>query len=90
MPNRQPWEINYCIRLNFARTFLKYLTVEGHERAMLQMAYRCDNLHQWARERISQVLERAEDGRGGRSLSATAQAVVQDSAAALAGAEMTE
>ena len=84
MPDRQPWEISYCIRINFARTYLKYLTVEGRERAMLQMAYKTEDIHQWAKERISMILRRAEVERNGRSLSIAAQSVVHDSSVALA------
>ena len=83
---RQSWEISYCIRVNFARTYLKYLTVGGRGRAMLQMAYHTEDIQEWAKRRIAKVLERAEDGRGGRQLSATAQAVVCDSVVGLVGA----
>ncbi len=60
MDNRQPWEIARDIRIRFADTFRKYLTIEGHDRTMLEAAYRCDDLHQWARERIEMILARTE------------------------------
>jgi len=81
--NRQPWEISYCIRVNFARTYLKYLAVEGRERAMLQIAYRTEDIREWAREKITQVLEQARVERNGRPLSIAAQDVVHDSVDAL-------
>ena len=75
---RESWEISYCIRVLFARTYVKYLAVEGFEKERLQVAYKTEDLHEWARKRIVQVLEEAENERAGRLPSITAQSVVRD------------
>ena len=84
---RVGWEVDYNMRVAFASTYLRYLRVSGAEKTRLQQFYGVDDdLCSWAKERITGILDSAEQLRGGRSLSTPALTVVAPYAKSLAEA----
>jgi hypothetical protein len=81
--NRQPWEVEYCLRFNFAASYLKHYNATGKEAAFLSFTYGNGDLKKWAQDHITELLDKCETLRAGRDLSAAAQSAVEDSCARL-------
>ena len=88
--NREPWEVEYCLRFNYACTFLDMMQSTGLRRAMLCTAYSVveGDWEQWCQERIIGLLDKCETlvKQHGR-LSIDALGVVQSCAERLRGME---
>lgn len=79
------WETDYCLRFNFAASYLKEYNATGPLADFLSIAYGTRDLKAWARKRIVDLLDKCEALRDGRDLSTAVQCVVQASVVALAG-----
>ena len=85
-PDTRPrWEIEYCLRLNFASTYLDMMAATGIRRQFIVNAYGANgangDLDQWCRDRIDTILAKcqqlvADNG----PLSMCARGVVRDCA----------
>ena len=54
---RPPWELEYCLRLKFAVSYLDLMATTGTQRQLIINAYGANgDLDQWCRDRISRVL----------------------------------
>ena len=58
--NRKPWEIDLCIKIKFAASYLDIMESTGTRRQMLQGAYSQD-LNKWCIARIKEILKRCEN-----------------------------
>jgi len=77
--NRKDWEITYCLKFNFAASYLKAFLADGAEAAMLGTAYGTGDLRKWAQKRIVVLLDECEHLRDGRDLCTYALDAVRDS-----------
>lgn len=59
LDNRKPFEIELCLRLKFAASYLDIMASTGTRRQMLQGAYSQD-LDQWCIKRIQEILEKCQ------------------------------
>jgi len=81
METRQDWEIVWCLYLQVAASYLRYLTMDEGQRITYQSIYHTEDLHQWALERINTNIKRANgkvarhDGPGADAQSAAAGSV---------------
>ena len=76
---REPWEIEYCLRFNFAAGYLKEYGATGNQVAMLATAYGQGDLKKWAQDHITELLDKCEQLRAGRDLCTDAQNAVRAS-----------
>jgi hypothetical protein len=54
---RKPWEIEWCLRIRFAASYLDMANLTGQKREFVAGAYGCNgHLDEWCREKVSLVL----------------------------------
>ena len=59
--NRRPWEVEYCLRVKFAASYIDIMQSTGQRRIMLQGAYNStDDLDGWCKRRIQGVMTQCE------------------------------
>jgi hypothetical protein len=59
LDNRKPFEIELCLHLKFAASYLDIMESTGTRRQMLQGAY-SQELDQWCIKRIQEILEKCQ------------------------------
>lgn len=86
--DRALWEVEYCLKFNFAASYLVAYNATGTEANLLRTAYETRDLKRWARDRIEMLLTECEQVRAGRSLSTYARSAVASSRDDLLQAEL--
>jgi len=78
---RKPWEVEWCLRLKVAASYLDMAEATGHRRDFLMTAYNTGDLREWCNKRIASILKKCEAlvQEHGQP-SATAHAMVQGDA----------
>lgn len=57
---RELWEIAWNVRIEFAASYIKYLTLTGRERSFAASAYTTNGeLERWALEQIGKLIKKA-------------------------------
>ena len=58
---RQPWELEYCLRLNFCSRYLDMMATTGRERQFLMSAYGTNGeLDRWCMAHIQAIKEKCD------------------------------
>ena len=58
---RQPWELEYCLRLNFCSHYLDMMATTGRERQFLMSAYGTNGeLDRWCVAHIQAIVEKCD------------------------------
>ena len=57
---RKPWEVEWCLRLKFAASYLDMAEATGHRRYFLMTAYNTGDLREWCNKRIASILKKCE------------------------------
>jgi hypothetical protein len=63
------WELEYTLKLKYARTFIQVALSTGTEKGLLQVAYKTQDLREWSIKRIKQLTQEAIKIRAGRGIS---------------------
>ena len=59
---RLPWELEYCLRLNFCKTFLYMMETTGIERQFIINVYGTNgDLDHWCLEHIQTIREKCDE-----------------------------
>lgn len=69
MDDRPIWEVQYILKLDFARTFVEVAVSTGNRKGLLQSAYGTQELREWALVRIKELIKEAIAIRNGRDIS---------------------
>jgi hypothetical protein len=88
MKTNSLWQLEYTLKLKFARTYIDIALAEGTEKGLLQTAYKTQDLRGWAIKRIRDLTKEAIKVRGGRNISGYALEIAKRLQKELIDAEM--
>lgn len=85
---RPLWEVQYTLKLKFARTFVDIALATENKQGLLEVAYKTQDLRTWALARINGLIKEAVSIREGRNISADSLCIAQGLQRALIDADM--